>query len=183
MIGFGRASSSIYPEVRVVNCDNAMNWSSSTLVKSSSNYVGTGTTERWGDYTGIARKHNSATPAVWMNGMYGTSSNLWNTWIAEIHDNTTLGLNESQNTNGFKVFPNPVVETFTIELSLTENTNLEISIFDISGKVVKELYNGKGLQGENIFSFNKANLSKGTYFLIIKNNLNTIKNEKIIIAN
>lgn len=184
MIGFGRSSSSIYPEVRVVNCDDAMNWSGSTLVKSSSNYVSyTSTTiERWGDYTGTARKHNSGTPSIWMNGMYGTSSNLWNTWIAEIHDNTN-GINENKNnSDNFKIFPNPVIETFTMEFSLSENTNIEICIFDISGKIVKELYKGKGLFGENIFSFNKANLSSGTYFLVIKNNLNIIKNEKIIIA-
>lgn len=50
MIGFGRSSSAIYPEVRVVNCDDAMNWSPSTLVKSSSTFVGNNSQidERWG---------------------------------------------------------------------------------------------------------------------------------------
>ena len=90
MINFGRASSSIYPEVRVVNCDDGMNWSGSTLVKSSSGYVSytSSTSERWGDYTGISRKHNSATPSVWISGSWGTSSNLWNAWNAEIHGGT-----------------------------------------------------------------------------------------------
>lgn len=186
MIGFGRASSSIYPEVRVVNCDNAMNWSGSTLVKSSSSYASytSTTTERWGDYTGTTRKHNSSTPSIWMSGMYGTTSNLWNTWIAEIHDNSTTGTEDIlENTNNLKIYPNPIAESFTIAFTLSENTNLEISIFDISGRIVKELYKGKGLQGDNIFSFNKANLSTGTYFLIIQNNSNIIKNEKIIITN
>ncbi len=183
MIGFGRGSSSIYPEVRVVNCDDAMNWSGSTLVKASSSYVGSGSTYRWGDYTGAARKHNSSTPSIWMNGMYGTSSNLWNSWIAEIHDNSSTKTIEIQNKANFKIYPNPVLETFTIEFSLSENSDLEINIFDISGKVVKELYRGKGYQGENVFSFNKANLSTGTYFIAIKNNLKIIKNEKIILVN
>ena len=91
MIGFGRAASSIYPEVRVVNCDDLGNWSGSTLVKSSSSYVTytSATKERWGDYTGTTRKHNSSTPSIWMNGMYGTTVHNWNTWIAEIH-NTAL---------------------------------------------------------------------------------------------
>ncbi len=184
MIGFGRAGSSIYPEVRVINCDDGMNWSNSTLVKSSSFACQTSSTvERWGDYTGTARKHNSINPSIWMSGMFGNSSNSWDTWVAEIHDNSITGIKEINNKNSLKVFPNPVLESFTIDFSLSENTNLEIGIFDISGKMVKELYNGKGVQGENVFSFNKANLSPGTYFLIIKNNLNTIKNEKIIIAN
>lgn len=185
MIEFGRASSSIYPEVRVVNCDNAMNWSASTLVKSSSSFVSytNAATERWGDYSGATRKHNSPTPSVWFNGMFGTSSNKWDTWIAEIHDNAPNEITENQTKVGLKVFPNPIVETFTVEFSLFENTNVEISIFDISAKMVKVLYKGRGLQGENFFSFNKANLSPGTYFLIINNNSKTIKNEKIIIAN
>ena len=185
MIGFGRASSSIYPEIRVVNCDNSMNWSGSTLVKSSSSYASytSSTEERWGDYTGTTRKHNSSSPSIWMNGMFGRSDNKWDTWIAEIHDNTVTGINENNNVNSLSVFPNPVVETFTVEFSLSENTNLEIGIFDVSGKMVKELYKGKGLQGDNVFSFNKANLTAGIYFLIINNNLKTIKNEKIIIAN
>ncbi len=185
MIGFGRSGSSIRPEVRVVNCDNSMNWSSSTLVKASSGYVSytSTTTERWGDYTGTSRKHNSSSPSIWMNGMFGNTSNTWDTWIAEIHDNTTVGISEIRPKEEFKLFPNPVVETFTIEFNLAENTNLVISIYDISGKLVKELYNGKGLSGENVFSFNKANLTTGTYFLIINNNSKTIKNEKIIITN
>ncbi|MEI6853997.1 MAG: hypothetical protein WCL06_14215, partial [Bacteroidota bacterium] len=115
MIGFGRSGASIYPEVRVINCDNNMNWSTSTLVKSSSSYVNqlqSSGISRWGDYTGTARKHNSSTPSIWMNGMYGTSSNSWDSWIAEIHDNTITGINNSENKNEFKVFPNPIIETF-----------------------------------------------------------------------
>ena len=81
------------------------------------------------------------------------------------------------------MFPNPIVETFTIEFSLLESTALEIGVYDIFGKLVKDLYNGKGWEGDNVFSFNKSNLSAGTYFLIIQNNLKQIKNEKIIITN
>ena len=271
MIGFGRSGSSIYPEVRVVNCDDAMNWSGSTLIKSSVSYVKyTSTTkERWGDYTGITRKHNSSKPTVYVNGMFGNSSNKWDTWIAQISDNSTPapvanftanptngnkpltvyftdnstnspnswswsciggvpssstlqnpsityntpgsygvsltsynsggsntitknnyititlnnGIQEYSINNNAKIYPNPIIETFTLEFTLFETSVLEINIFDVSGKIVKTLYEGKGNQGENIFSFNKANLSTGTYFLSIKSNSKIIKNEKIIITN
>ena len=185
MIGFGRSSANIYPEVRVVNCDNGMNWSGSSLVKSSTGFVSytSSTKERWGDYTGTARKHNSMNPSIWMNGMYGTSSNVWNTWIAEIHDNQVGISEQNKQAQKLKVFPNPIVESFTIEFILDNTTNLLIEIIDVNGKLVKELYNGKGVSGTNNFSFNKANLANGTYFLTIKNNSNIIKNEKIIINN
>lgn len=184
MIGFGRCSSNSLPEVRVVNCDNGFNWSSSASVKSSVNYVSYTSTskERWGDYTGTTRKHNSTNPSIWMNGMYGNSSNKWETWVAEVHDNQ-VGIKEVTKTNNVKIYPNPVSETFNIEFKLDSPLNIEIQITDINGKLIKNLYNGRGLQGDNIFSFNKSNLSSGTYFLIIKNNSTQIKNEKIIINN
>ncbi|HOY31052.1 MAG TPA: T9SS type A sorting domain-containing protein [Bacteroidales bacterium] len=81
-----------------------------------------------------------------------------------------------------KVFPNPIVETFTIEFTLPEKRKFIINILDISGKIVKELYSGNSLKGINYFSFNKASLPAGTYFLVLKANSDLIKNEKIIIA-
>jgi len=185
MIGFGRSSSSLYPEIRVVNCDNSMTWSGSTYVKSNTyvNCFGASASQRWGDYTGTSRKHNSSTPSIWMNGMFGNSSNVWDTWVAEIHNSGTVGINEVSKDNLLKVFPNPIAESFNVNFTLYENTNLNISIVDMTGKLVKELYNGKALEGDNNFSFNKSNLSNGTYFLLIKNDKTIFKNEKIIITN
>jgi len=185
MIGFGRSSSSMFPEIRVVNCDNGMNWSNSTFVKGSNNYVSytSSTKERWGDYTGSCRKHNSTNPSVWINGMFGNSSNKWDTWVAEIHDNE-VGIKENTNDkNQVKLYPNPVVETFNLEFTLENSMQIEIEVADASGKIVKQLYNGKAAMGVNTFSFNKANLSSGVYFIVVKNNTNTIKNEKIVINN
>jgi hypothetical protein len=183
MINFGRASSSIYPEIRVVNCDNTMNWSGSTLVKSSSGYISytSSSKERWGDYTGISRKHNSSSPSVWISGSFGNSSNQWDAWNAEIHG-TPSGIEPLATQNKLRVFPNPVIQTFQVGFTLIENTELIINILDIGGKIVKELYRGKAMQGENSFSFNKANLSGGTYFLVIKDNSNIFINEKIVIT-
>ncbi|HNZ42196.1 MAG TPA: T9SS type A sorting domain-containing protein [Bacteroidales bacterium] len=184
IINFGRTGSTIYPEVRVVNCDDALNWSGSTLVKSSLSYVSytSSTQERWGDYTGVSRKHNSASPTVWVCGSYGNSSHRWNQWNAEIHGPVTTGISPNSNQADFKVFPNPVIETFNIEFTLNEKTDLEISVVDVNGKTVKELYKGRALKGVNAFSFNKANLAGGTYFLVIKDKTQIFRNEKIIIA-
>lgn len=185
MIGFGSSNPSVYPQMRVVNCDNNMNWSNSTIVKSSSSYVSyTSTTkERWGDYTGTTRKHNSTNPSIWMNGMFANSLNKWDTWVAEIHANQ-VGINEpTKEEEKMKVYPNPVTESFSVEFTLETTTNLTIEIKDVTGKIVKQLFNGKASQGLNHFSFNKSNLATGTYYLVITNNSTIIKNEKIIINN
>jgi hypothetical protein len=160
-----------------------MNWSGSILVKPSTSYVSyTSTTkERWGDYTGTSRKHNSTNPSIWMNGMYGDSSHKWNTWIAEIHDNQ-LGINDNTfNNDSFKIYPNPIVDNFYVDFILNNNSKLDIEIIDINGKLVQQLFKGNVNSGNINFSFNKANLSSGMYFLVIKDNSIIIKNEKIII--
>jgi hypothetical protein len=184
MIGFGRVSSAVYPQVRVVNCDNGLNFSGSTLVKASDSYVSyTSTTkERWGDYTGISRRHNSATPSVWMNGMYGTNSNKWNTWIAEIHGQGSVAIEPLGSTIGVKAYPNPIQNHFALEFVLDEETDLEIKLIDNLGKVVQHLYSGKGRSGHNVFTFNQEGLESGTYYLQILNRSTLLKNEKIIVV-
>ena len=184
MIAFGRSSPSIYPEIRVVNCDNSMTWSSSTLVRSGDSYVdyGYGTPDRWGDYNGTSRKHNSATPSIWLSGSYGNTSNTWTTWIAEVHSGGTAIVNETTKENDVKIYPNPVKTKFSVQFTINENTSIGISLYDATGKLVKELYSGNANIGLNVFSFDKANLSSGIYFLTIKSSTNIIKNEKIVIS-
>ena len=276
MIGFGRSGSTIFPEMQVVNCDNAMSWSAPTLVRAGDGYASftSATLEPWGTYTGTSRYHASLTPSIWMNGMYGNTSNKWDTWIAEIQDSpvpacdTAAGLTATSITltsavliwspvtgatsyniryrpvgsgtwttttstvatktisglisgttyefqvetvctvssnSGFgsskdfttlvnhtavnsvtdpsatRVFPNPITNTFSVEFQLTENMNLDIAVVDMTGRQVKGLYKGTGTIGDNVFSFDKTNLSSGIYFLVIKANSATIKNEKIVV--
>lgn len=85
MIGCLRSGSSIFPEARVVNCDNDMQWSSTTQVFGGQSYVDVlNGDERWGDYSDIQRKHNATSPEVWMVGAYGTTSHRWRSRVAEI---------------------------------------------------------------------------------------------------
>lgn len=181
MIGFGRSGSNIFPEMRVVHCDVNMNWSASTLVKSSANYVSfTSTTkERWGDYTGMSRDHASATPSVWMNGMYGTSSKSWKTWIAEIHDPWLSASNPKPIESKTKVYPNPVVDISRIQFELPSSETVYIALYDMKGQLVKQLFANTAQAGENIFTFNKAALANGTYVLKISTSTKTISNELI----
>jgi len=89
MIGFMRSGSTIFPEIRVVNCDNYMDFSNSTQVKQGTDNVDIlWGNERWGDYTDMQRRHSGSEPTVWMSASFGSNSGwsgeTWNTWIAEI---------------------------------------------------------------------------------------------------
>lgn len=187
MIGFGRTSADIYPEIRVVYCDDDMNWGASTLVKFGQGYAdytaSQGSTERWGDYSGIGRKQNNATPTVWMSGMYGTTSDDWASWIAEIIDAGHMtGLENATEKSEINIFPNPAYQEFKTDFELTNSTALNISVFDEQGLLVKSLYNGTSHAGKNQFTFNASNLQPGTYYISITSNHQPIKNEKIIIV-
>jgi PKD repeat protein len=52
--------------------------------------VEAGTVERWGDYSGISRRHSANGPEVWISGCFGNNedngSNVLSTWIAQITD-------------------------------------------------------------------------------------------------
>ncbi len=188
MICFLRSGSSIYPQVRVVSCDNYGNWTGSSLVKAGETFVDvyqSGGVTRWGDYSGISRKQNASSPEVWLSGCFGkyrSGEHAYDTWIAQINGITT-GISDNINpTNkNIRVFPNPVYEMFNVEFNLDTKMNILISLTDINGKIVKLLYNDIAKKGDNSFSFNKGALTSGIYFLTIKTNSKTIKNEKIII--
>jgi len=186
LIGFGRSGPNIYPEIRAIACDNSMNWSTTALVQPSASFNASETDsaiQRWGDYSGTARRHNSPAPSVWMNGSFADASNKWDSWIAELHTPGVGVPNVSNEASGATVYPNPAYEGFNVEFTLGINTeNLDITIYSTDGRKIKELYNGRAHSGDNIFSFNEAMLPSGNYLLRIKADNNIIRNEKVVIA-
>jgi hypothetical protein len=188
MIAFLRSSSSTYPQLRVVNCDNNLQWSSSTLVKAGETYVNIlNGDERWGDYTGISRRHNSGTPRIWLAGCYGANivsqntNNTYKTWVAEIYGTSTVGLNDILTTNAISMFPNPTYDLINIYFTSESYEKTTIQILDINSRVVKVLYSDIPKNGANKLTFNKGVLKAGTYFVNIITSSKTLKNEKLII--
>jgi len=183
MIGFSQSNSNMYPEVDVVNCDDAMTFSAITAVKVSDSYVGSSGTQRWGDYSGMCRKQNSLQPCVWMAGAYGNTSNNWDAYVAQIYDaGYATGVNEVTSKSKLKVYPNPVVDAFTLEFETNQTESLDIALYDFGGRLVKELYQGPSRGGECVFTFNKANLARGMYSLVVRSNQDVVRQEKMIVA-
>ncbi len=186
VISFSSSSSNIFPQVRAVTCDNFLNWSNSTLIKDGESFIDysfiTGD-ERWGDYSGLARKYNTNPPMVWLAGDYAAANNNWRQWIAEI---SVPGLSAiKQNVLSEKkvsVFPNPVLDSYKVLFSTETREDIVICINDFTGKKVKELYVGQSFVGKNAYMFNKAQLQSGLYYLVISNKNKILVNEKIIVA-
>jgi PKD repeat protein len=87
MITYLQSSSTTFPGIGAVNCDEAMNFSSGITVKNGESPINPSndTEERWGDYSGGGRRHNSLYPNAWFVGCYGKNTD-YGTWIFELTD-------------------------------------------------------------------------------------------------
>ena len=54
-------------------------------------------------------------------------------------------------------FPNPFNPMTTIEYIIPENNEVQITIFDSSGRLIKNLFNGKQSRGQNKIVWNARN--------------------------
>lgn len=81
------------------------------------------------------------------------------------------------------ISPNPIEENGLITLSLKESTpqNIKIGLYDINGKKVAELYEGKVLpNSEKSFKINSEEYTNGNYNLIIELNGKFIRKSLVI---
>ena len=96
------------------------------------------------------------------------------------HWETNLsGIEENEQT-GVSIFPNPAADYFSIQLPENNNTNCELTIFDITGKTVKQqvLNSGSLLQQIDVSS-----LSEGFYMVFMKTQQEVYSNKLIIKRN
>lgn len=77
--------------------------------------------------------------------------------------------NESANSD-FKVwvYPNPANNYTTLEFEISENTNLEVSLFEINGKKVRDYGEKKLVAGKQGFQIALGGLPNGVYNLMVR---------------
>ena len=75
------------------------------------------------------------------------------------------------------IYPNPSNGNFSINYKIEKASKVEITLIDISGKLIKVLLSEQQLQGTYNLQFQNTNLQKGLYFIRLKNgtNLTTTK--------
>ncbi len=82
----------------------------------------------------------------------------------------------------FSVFPNPVSQTASINLSLENETFVDLTLYELSGKIVKTIFIEHQTQGFHSFSFGVSEFRNGIYFMRITSGNNT-KTIKLVIRN
>jgi hypothetical protein len=96
-----------------------------------------------------------------VNGfIYGTSTNVGVTEIEAI-DAT------------FKMYPNPASTNVNLTFNLLKESNVEVSVLDLSGKVIaNRVYDN--MNGASTINYNSSDLSQGIYLVEV-----TINGEKM----
>ena len=61
-------------------------------------------------------------------------------------------------------YPNPANNMTSINFNLPDDGFVELSLYDIAGKVIRYLKKEKMGKGKHIVKFNTANVANGTYF-------------------
>jgi flagellar hook assembly protein FlgD len=79
-----------------------------------------------------------------------------------------LSINKNLSPHNFEinqVYPNPFNPTTTIHYSLNKNANVEVSIYDIAGRLITTLINEFQIAGYHFITWDASNYSSGIYFL------------------
>lgn len=83
-------------------------------------------------------------------------------------------------------FPNPFNSSTTIRFSLSHESNISIAIFDVSGRLVKILFQGKHPAGEGLVRWDGADasgqtVSSGVYIVRLEHSQGTLFNKMLLV--
>jgi hypothetical protein len=108
---------------------------------------------------------------------YATSTNLVikfkgisdfgnNLYVDDINVGVT-SIMENMTENDIAVFPNPFDQHTTLEINLSQNAPVSVSVFDVTGNLVEEQNQGELSQGKHDILIDGKNLSDGIYLIRI----------------
>lgn len=128
---------------------------------------------------------------IWSDGRSSGKTPIFGVYAQKINDATTA-LNEP-NLNPIlpsvslkQNYPNPFNPETRIDFALQKNTdNLELSIYNLKGQKVKELYNGKAEKGTHSYIWdskdeNNLDVASGVYFYKLKTDSGTISRKMVL---
>lgn len=84
-------------------------------------------------------------------------------WLAESNSPTAVD-NLSVTPQKFEIYPNPANEICKIKYILDQSGQVSIDLFDVTGKLVKQVYSGQAENGLQIVNFDCSDMPQGVYF-------------------
>lgn len=77
--------------------------------------------------------------------------------------------------------PNPFNNQINIALNLSENSNIELAVYNIEGRLIETLHSGYTSSGGHNFIFNAGSLASGIYFVRMDSQNETILKKIVLV--
>jgi hypothetical protein len=90
-----------------------------------------------------------------------------------------VGIEELFLNGQVNVFPNPAVQQLNVSFNALKKAELNIYLADVSGRIIRQK-NHLSHQGENSFTFDLGNVSKGIYFLNIRSDKYSLRYKVVV---
>lgn len=126
------------------------------------------------DFTNTKASNSFFTKVNYVGAFSGTqtSSDDWTQGWTNFDPNNTYyvptGISKINNAfAGVNIHPNPSSNNATLSFELFNNTNLKISLYDITGKQIKAVFNGTMTAGKQNISLDLSDLNIGLYLVNI----------------
>ncbi len=138
-------------------------------------------TSEWNDT--VMTKNQLSGDNIRFKFEYVISGNTNNFYLDNIQIGEESALMSSNNTISSKlsIFPNPTNGAAVIAIENLADIGVEVSLINILGSKVLELYNGVIVSNYNEISADLSTLDKGIYFVNVTSNGNTIMTDKLIV--
>ena len=147
------------------------------------------------DTTGLVRYYSRLAEDIGLIYDGGTHDagydlHLWGAVIDGIlyGDTTYVKIGESHGLSGiietislFQNYPNPFNSTTKIKFFLPEKREVLLSLFDVRGKLIEEIYQGNLDPGEHTYQLNISDLPSGIYIYSLKSGVENYQRKCILI--
>jgi hypothetical protein len=91
---------------------------------------------------------------------------------SEIRNRETININDPEEIpttySLLQNYPNPFNPTTTIQYAIPKDEFVKLVVYDVTGKIVKELVNGHKVAGRYSVEFNASSYSSGTYYYTLE---------------
>lgn len=122
------------------------------------------------DYEYIVWLQDDVNDQILQSGSAFTSSVVVPSQVKEYANNSSIG-----------IFPNPAKDYAVVGIKLENNSSVDISIIDVTGKVVYTNKSEEVFAGTSEITINTSEFATGTYNVIVKTNTGILK-EKLIVV-
>ncbi len=119
--------------------------------------------------------------SIYLNTLASTPDNARNQTAAPLNNKLNIETENTLLSTQLSVFPNPVSSKATIDFAMEQEAQVNLSVFDMNGQLVRTLHKGHLQSGQHRFGLDMAAEAQGTYVfrLIIGD---TVQNKMILVT-